>query len=503
MSGTSRASISPGLLRRLHGAAPTAVLISPAAVWLRSASLRTSEATTAKPRPCSPARAASTAAFSASRSVCRAISCTMVIFSAIVCIAATAALTASPLAWASVADCRAIFSVWLALSAFCLMLADISSIEADASSVEDACSLAPCAMDCADALDSSLPLATCSAASCTSTRKAGQVVDQRVDASHQQVIIAGVVLGDLAGDVAFGDAVDEVAGHSQRRDHRLQGVVEAFDDTAVFAMVLGGVRADRQFALGRGFHQRVGVANHAGDVRLEQHQPFVDLVVLRRLVHLGGHVAAGDGGHIGNQVLQPGMDAIDGFLHALVVALAIDLDPLPEIAAADEPQHTVAFADRHQDGVQHLVDALDDLAVGALERRHIAALVQLPLVAELGQLGHFGLELLQDDGDAVDVLLHLLMVALVGLGDHFVDLAVGDLVENAVAFADRQEDGVEHLVDALDDLAVGALERRRRRRASDSWPWRLNSVSFASSAWNFCRTAAMPLTFCFIFSWSP
>ena len=58
----------------------------------------------------------------------------MVIFSAIVCMAVTARVTASPLICASVADWRAIFSVWLALSAFCLMLAAISSIEAEASS---------------------------------------------------------------------------------------------------------------------------------------------------------------------------------------------------------------------------------------------------------------------------------------------------------------------------------------------------------------------------------
>jgi hypothetical protein len=65
MEGTSSSRSAPDFSAMVTLRSAT-LLISLAAMRLRSASFRTSEATTAKPRPCSPARAASMAAFRAS-----------------------------------------------------------------------------------------------------------------------------------------------------------------------------------------------------------------------------------------------------------------------------------------------------------------------------------------------------------------------------------------------------------------------------------------------------
>ena len=76
---TISSMVSPASLTRRAPASMSLVLawisalISLAASALRWASARTSPATTAKPRPCSPARAASTAALSASRLVWKAM----------------------------------------------------------------------------------------------------------------------------------------------------------------------------------------------------------------------------------------------------------------------------------------------------------------------------------------------------------------------------------------------------------------------------------------------
>ena len=79
------------------------------------------------------------------------------------------------------------------------------------------------------------------------------------------------------------------------------------------------------------------------------------------------------------------MYAVDGVFHFGVIALAVDFHLLAKVAAANQREHAVAFADRQQDGVQHLVDALDDLAVFALVLGGVGAGVQLAFRRRLDQ----------------------------------------------------------------------------------------------------------------------
>ena len=158
------------------------------------------------------------------------------------------------------------------------------------------------------------------------------------------------------------------------------------------------------------------------------------------------------------EFLQDLGDAVDVLLHLLVIALIGLGDQLVDLAFGDLVEDTIALADRQQDGVEHCIGAFDDLAIRAREGGDIAAFFELTLARVLGQLDEFGLEFLQHQRDTVDVPLHLLVIALVGLGDQLVDLALGDLVENAIALADRQQNGVEHFVQATQQLHILAAE---------------------------------------------
>jgi hypothetical protein len=85
------------------------------------------------------------------------------------------------------------------------------------------------------------------------SRRDGVDADVQVVLDLVEVAVVGV--GDLGRDVALRDAVHVLGGHVQRLDDVVQRQVEAFDDLAEVALVLGRVGAHRQLAFQHRLHQ--------------------------------------------------------------------------------------------------------------------------------------------------------------------------------------------------------------------------------------------------------
>ena len=116
---------------------PIRVRISPAALALRWASARTSAATTAKPRPCSPARAASTAALSARMLVWKAMPSMVAMIwpilredCSIACTTSLTWATAAPPRRANSALCALSLSTWSVVSTDWRTVLESSSMDA-------------------------------------------------------------------------------------------------------------------------------------------------------------------------------------------------------------------------------------------------------------------------------------------------------------------------------------------------------------------------------------
>ena len=70
------------------------------------------------------------------------------------------------------------------------------------------------------------------------------------------------------------------------------------------------------------------------------------------------------------------MHPVDCFLHLFVIALAIHLDLLAQVAAADQRKNPVAFCDGQQNRIQHLVDAHNHVGIGAFELLRLATFAE-------------------------------------------------------------------------------------------------------------------------------
>jgi hypothetical protein len=80
----------------------------------------------------------------------------------------------------------------------------------------------------------------------------------------------------------------------ERFGDRLQRLVDAFDDPAVITLMLRCVSARTHLSVGGRLGEHRRVAYQRVDVRFQQYQPFVNLVMIGGFGHRCGHVAVGD-----------------------------------------------------------------------------------------------------------------------------------------------------------------------------------------------------------------
>ena len=79
------------------------------------------------------------------------------------------------------------------------------------------------------------------------------------------VKVAIVAVGDLGRNVALGDPINIVGCHVERPNNGVKGVIDAFDDPAIVALVFRSVRSSCQFAIDSSLGQHVGVSNQRID----------------------------------------------------------------------------------------------------------------------------------------------------------------------------------------------------------------------------------------------
>ena len=192
------------------------------------------------------------------------------------------------------------------------------------------------------------------------------------------------MVGNGRGHIALGNQVDVVSRDFQRANDRIEQRVDTADNVGIRTL----------------YRIRIGALGQ--------------LPVFRSVGQVGQHLL---------QRLQNLSHLVDGNLHLFVVALVGLCDQFVDLALGDLSQDAIPFADGQKNGVEHFIDAAHDLGVGAGKLLGLATFAELAFMRCDGEAAHFLLQALQNDGDVVDGDLHFFVIALVGLGDQFVDLS--------------------------------------------------------------------------------
>jgi len=179
----------------------------------------------------------------------------------------------------------------------------------------------------------------------------------------------------------------------------------------------------------------------------------------------------------------------------MVALVSLDYQ-LIDLPSGNLRENTVAFADRDEDGVQHIIDTANDLGIRACKLFRLASLGQLSLLGGFGETLQFLLQTLLhfDDpnqtlghrvvfrtnidldrqvalGDGlgrrrllvdrvdgqIEVVLDGVKVAVVRIGDLGRDVAFGNIVHVISGNVQRPNHRIQRFIDPFDDLAEIAL----------------------------------------------
>ena len=165
------------------------------------------------------------------------------------------------------------------------------------------------------------------------------------------VEVAVVLVSDLGGDVALGDAVHVAGGHVQGADDGVEAVIHALHDLAVVALVLGGVGAGGQLA----FHGRLvehgGVGHEGLEVAADLLEGRRDLVLVVRSDPLPAQVAVGDLLQAADDALEVVGEAVHGPGQLADLVLAVHVQPHAEVALGHLLHHLDALRQGAGDGL--------------------------------------------------------------------------------------------------------------------------------------------------------